>query len=216
MALRPVFRVLHSAPYVRETSVTFQYCPGLSRAQRCRCAQSLHAAYLQDFPSDDGAVLEISSFSDLPLGVQLSAFNLSLTLSDGRSYPLECLYQAGKCYADGTTCQDLLTASPRDARRIANERGVSPLTHFELDGLCFPIVPRTLFYDWLYISALRQKPELAARLLNYRAFTDIVFNPLKSTSCQARAAAKFVGLTLSGKLEEAMSSPEAFRRIAYL
>ena len=53
-------------------------------------------------------------------------------------------------------------------------------------------------------------PELAQEVREFDAFTDIEFNPAKSINCQAAAAALYVSLCRNGKLEEAMSSREAF------
>ena len=47
----------------------------------------------------------------------------------------------------------------------------------------------------------------------FDAFTDIEFNPKRQVNCQAAAAAFYVSLCRTGKLEEAMSSREAFLRI---
>ena len=70
----------------------------------------------------------------------------------------------------------------------------------------WPLIPRTRFYDWLYITALSQNKELSEAVINYNAFTDIEFNPRKSINCQARSAAIYVSLYRAGKLEEYLSS----------
>jgi hypothetical protein len=66
------------------------------------------------------------------------------------------------------------------------------------------LVPRTAFYDWLYINALHKRPDLAEQVLTYRAFSDIAFNPERSINCQAYAAALYVSLSDRGLLTEAM------------
>ena len=58
-----------------------------------------------------------------------------------------------------------------------------------------------------------EDPELAAAVETYDAFTDIEFNPERSLNCQARSAALYRSLVHAGKLEEALSSQEAFLRI---
>ena len=65
-----------------------------------------------------------------------------------------------------------------------------------------PLIPRTAFYDWLYINALMENADLAEQVMEYDAFTDIEFNPNKSINCQARAAALFVAMKKLGRLEE--------------
>lgn len=58
----------------------------------------------------------------------------------------------------------------------------------------------------IYINALIQNSDLAEQLMQYRAFTDIAFNPAKSFNCQARSAALFVSLTGTNQLRDSMSS----------
>ena len=65
-------------------------------------------------------------------------------------------------------------------------------------------MPRTAFYDCLYVQALLENPQLAGVVLSYDAFTDIAFNPQRSLNCQARAAALFVGAHRAG-LESVLS-----------
>ena len=57
------------------------------------------------------------------------------------------------------------------------------------------------------------RAKLAAAVETYDAFTDIEFNPERSLNCQARSAALYRSLVHAGKLEEALSSQEAFLRI---
>ena len=68
-----------------------------------------------------------------------------------------------------------------------------------------------MFYDWIYIHALLETPDVAKKLVKYDAFTDIEFNPLKSINCQARATAIFVGLSKSGELEKYLKGIEVFK-----
>lgn len=63
-------------------------------------------------------------------------------------------------------------------------------------------MPRTAFYDWLYINALIENPQLAEKLNGYDGFTDIAFNPDKGINCQARSAALYVSLAKLGVLEQ--------------
>lgn len=86
---------------------------------------------------------------------------------------------------------------------------------FTFEGETFPTLPRTFFYDWLYIHALTQHPELAEELVKYDAFTGIVFTPEKSVNCQAAAAATYVSLYRKGLLEQATASKAVFLHIVY-
>ncbi|WP_407641120.1 DarT1-associated NADAR antitoxin family protein [Bryocella elongata] len=55
--------------------------------------------------------------------------------------------------------------------------------------------------------------EWLKRLEEYEGFTDIEFNPQKSINCQARSVALFMTLMRRDLLEEAVRSPEDFRKI---
>ena len=87
------------------------------------------------------------------------------------------------------------------------------LVSFQFGDEQWPLEPKTAFYDWLYLQALRQQPELAVELLKFEGFTDIEFNPKRSINCQARAAALYVALAKRGLWDKAISSKEAYLRI---
>ena len=61
MARRPVFVPDSDKPYVSELSLDFEYFPGSSIGQKQRSVASLHASYVDRFPSS--RVLEVSSRS---------------------------------------------------------------------------------------------------------------------------------------------------------
>ncbi len=213
MANRPVFAALDRRPFFTERDVEFQYFSGFSEAQKRRCVESLHAAYLRAFPGD--APLEVSTKSPEPLGVALSAFRLKLRLRSGAECPLECAFQGAKVFERGGPYADLLEKTPREARRDGRLRESGRLVGFRLEGTDYPPEPKTFFYDWLYLNAVCRDPVLREKLPAYRAFTDIEFDPKKSLNCQARAAAICVSLAGCGLLEDALQSPETFRRIVY-
>ena len=54
---------------------------------------------------------------------------------------------------------------------------------------------------------------LCGALLGYDAFTDIEFNPEKSVSCQAAAAALLTGLNLGGLKLPLVAEPSVFRSL---
>ena len=92
--------------------------------------------------------------------------------------------------------------TPREAKKDSRLKGSGMLRAFRFDGRDYPLIPRTAFYNWLYVNALLEHPELGEGLMEYDAFTDIEFNPEKSINCQAEAAALFVALARRGLLEE--------------
>ena len=201
MAMRPVF-----APGKRKNEADvfmteFVWNSGLSVSQKQKNIMALHEAYTRRFP--ERKVLEISSKSLQDLGVKLSAFNLKKYVPElGRSVPVECVFQGAKGFGAGGPYTDLYTASPRDAKRDGRLKNSGMLKSFWFDGKAYPLLPRTAFYNWIYINALMENPELSEPLLEYDGFTDIEFNPDKSLNCQAEAAALFVTLARKGLLEQ--------------
>ncbi len=115
----------------------------------------------------------------------------------------------------GGSYTDLLDVSAKEAKTDPRLKNSGQVIGFQLEGQEFPSVPRTLFYNWLYVNALNNSPELAEQIMEYDAFTDIVFNPEKSVNCQAEAAAYFVSLKKLNLLDEALKDVDSFLRIAY-
>jgi len=212
MATRPVFVPEQSArSYVREVPVEFAWSPGMAVSQKQKSIESLHGAARRQLGV--ASVLEISSKSKATLGVQLSAFNLRLTLTDGRRVPVEVVYQASKVFEHGGPFLELMSGSSRDAKGDERLRSSGRLLEFRFEGEGWPLEPQTAFYDWLYLKALQANPVLAGQLTSYGAFTDIEFNPEKSINCQARSAALYVSLARDGRLDGALGSPEAFKQL---
>lgn len=206
MATRPVFMTRSRAPFTDVFMADFTWNGGFAVSQKQKNIAAMHEAFNRRFP--DRKVLEISSKSMQPLGTKLSAFHLTKYVpSLGRSVPVECVFQGGKVFAAGGPYLDLYTAAPRDAKRDPRLRSGGMLKGFSYEGEPFPLTPRTAFYDWLYINALMENPDLAQQLLEYDAFTDIEFNPDKSINCQAKAAALCVALSRHGLLGKCHDFP---------
>ena len=205
MAERPVF-LCDEEKYMTVKHVEFDYYGGFAKSQRQKCVKSLHRSFLQRYP--ERKVLEISSFSENETGIGLSAFQLMITGKNGKRIPVESAYQAGKVFELGGPYTDLLEAAPAQAKRDERLKTSGRITAFEFDGMRFPTEPLSLFYTWLYLRALTENEELGDQLMEYDAFTDIVFNPNKSVSCQACSAAVYVSLRKKGELERAVSDPE--------
>ena len=188
MARRPIFIPDSSSPYVVEKNIEFQWYPGFAKSQAQKSIKSLHQATER---SGISPILEISGKSAEPLGVSLSAFNLSI--NDRMS--VECAYQGSKVFKNGGPYTDLYSRSSREAKTDPRLRNSGELIAFKFCGEDFPIQPQTGFYNWLYIQALGQNQNLAQELENFQGFSDIAFNPKRSINCQARAAAIFVSLS---------------------
>lgn len=208
MATRPIFIPgKPGEPLVRECDVAFAWAPGMSLSQARKRIAALHSAAQARFSGM--RLLEISTKSPDPLGRSLSAFNLTVKSDTGR-VPLECAYQASKCFAHGGPFRDLLTAEPRDAKGDERLRASGALLAFEWEGVRWPLQPMTAFYDFLYLTAVRQRVELFDQASSYDAFTDIAFNPEKSVGCQARSIALMVSLHRLGQLEAALADRDIF------
>jgi len=187
--------------------VRFEWYPGFSLAQRRKSIRALHAAAL---PLTGVPVLEVSSKSEDELGVALSAFNLRVVHPSAGRIPLESAFQGSKVFAEGGPFLDLLQKPPSVAKRDRRVRGSGTLVAFRVGEEEWPTTPLTAFYDWLYLGALRADELLAARVVEYRAFSDIEFNPRRSINCQARSCALFVALSLGEALDEALLSKDRF------
>jgi hypothetical protein len=212
MAARPIFiPTLGTNTFVETKTVDFQWFPGMSVAQKQRSIDSLHAAARESIPSV-GEILEISSKSKEALGVALSAFNLSFTtLKHNLTMSVECAFQGSKVFEHGGPFKDLFGKTSREAKLDERIKNSGRLMGFDFFNSEWKLEPRTAFYDWLYINALKKQPEsLVDKVLMYSAFTDIEFNPEKSINCQAYSASLFVSLHKQGLLSEATASRESF------
>lgn len=201
MAERHVYVPGTNGKSIKQVLVSFDWNKGFAVSQKQKNIAAIHGAFRRRFP--DRNVLDISSKSLQPLGVELSAFHLKKYVPElDAKVPVECVFQGGKAFVAGGPYMDLYTASPKDAKRDPRLKNSGELKCFCFNGKKMPLIPQTTFYDWLYINALLENPELAEKLLEYDAFTDIEFNPNKSLNCQAKAAALFVGLAKNGLLEK--------------
>ena len=208
MAQRPIFCPnFECLSFVREHIIEFTWYAGFAKSQAQKSIRSLHegAAALGVKP-----VLDISSKSLEPLGVHLSAFNLMLTCEPYGQISVESAFQGSKVFVGGRQFIDIYKLPSRDAKTDPRIRGSGDLESFNYLGERWPLDPKTAFYDWLYIKALSQNPELSSRLRDYMGFSDIAFNPARSFNCQARAAAVFVALERCGLLGRALSGRDAY------
>lgn len=212
MANRPVYLAKNSAPYVECVNTEFKFYNGFSMKQKRLSIQSLHDAFLKIYPNKN--LLEISSKSENPFGIEISAFNLKFFHNDNL-FTVESAYQASKVFENGGPYVDLIDKTSRDAKKDERIKSSGQLMNFNFFDEIFQIEPKSYFYDWLYINALKFNSELAEKILKFDAFTDIEFNPKKSFNCQAKAAAIFVGLNQANLISDALSSKENFLNIVY-
>lgn len=209
MAKRPIFLPkLHGEIGVTIEMVSFTWHAGFAKSQKQKSINELHQSASAIGVSP---ILEISSKSEVELGVALSAFNLLITTKKYKSsFSVESAFQGSKVFENGGPFKDLFSKSPREAKKDDRIKSSGNILNFEFFGQVFPKEPKTAFYDWLYINALAQNTELANELHSYQAFSDIEFNPDKSINCQAHSAALYVSLINSNIDMADITSPEDY------
>jgi len=211
MALRPIFIPwVDGLRLVQEVSVPFEWSPGLAPIQKKKNVIALHASAKQ---MGFAPLLEVSTKSESTLGQRLSAFNLKVATENHGTISLECAFQGGKVFENGGPFTDLYLSDSREAKRDERLTTSGKLVGFSFERQAFPIVPKTAFYDWLFIRSLFEHREYLKRLHDFAGFSDIEFNPKRSINCQARSCALFVALQKKGVLEEAFQSPKRFIEI---
>lgn len=182
MAERPAF-FIHQGKVVSEM-YSFDWFPGFAVSQKQKSIESLHNAILKT--DVGGKPLEISTKGKEAIGVKLSAFNLKLS-----NHALENIFQSAKVFENGGPYLDLLDVLPKEAKHDKRLHNSGNLRAFHYQNENFPLVPKTVFYDFIYIAAVKQSLETDEinAISNYNYFTDIEFNPAKSINTQAGAAA---------------------------
>ena len=215
MAKRPIFIVSEDPNFLFiEKEIEFEWFAGLSVSQKQKSINSLHnSASLSGYDK----ILEVSTKSEHAIGNKLSAFNLSFPMSDGTLIHLESAFQGSKVFENGGPYTDLYSIKPFDVKKDERISKEYEIKGFKFDGIEWSSEPKTAFYDWLYINAVFKNIENNAneyqKILDYNAFTDIEFNPLKSINCQARSCAVFVSLYKQNILEIALESKDSFLEI---
>ncbi len=182
MAKRPAFFIRQGK--VVSEMYSFEWHSGFAVSQKQKSIKNLHCAITA--ADENARPLEISTKSTEAIGVQLSAFHLRIN-----DHTLENVFQSAKVFERGGPYPDLLDLSPKEAKRDERLHTSGDLVAFRYQNEDFPLIPQTAFYDFIYITAVKQSftsDEIHA-VLSYNYFTDIEFNPAKSINTQARTAA---------------------------
>lgn len=212
MAQRPVFVEKASWPFYERVEVTFHYYAGFALVQRQKNIAAIHEAFEKEYPKVK--VLEASSKAPTELGKSLSPFYLK-TEYEGKEYPVECVFQAIKVFQKGGPFTQLLDFEPVKAKTTSITKTAGSLLYYEYNYEKYPLDPKGWMYEWIYMNALHNHPELVEQIQPYNAFTDIAFNPKTGSTCQAKALAIYKGLQKKGLLEQALSSMQEFLHIVY-
>lgn len=187
--------------------IEFEWFGGFSISQKVKCIQSLH-----DMAKKQGIepVLEISSKSEIDLGRNLSAFNLEIKNKTGKKATVETIFQGSKVFANGDgPYQDLYYKSSMEAKQDERIKR-SDISYFMYGKTKFENKPRTFFYDYVYINCLNKNSQIHDKLVAYKGFSDIAFNPKKSINCQAYSVALFVSLYLQGYTKQDLTNKSVF------
>lgn len=207
MAKRPVFIPVGKPEHlVEEVLIDFEWNPGFSPVQKKKNVAALHESAKKRGLSP---LLEVSTKSEELLGQRLSAFSLKIETDIGE-ISLEAAYQGSKVFENGGPYTDIYGKDSRGAKKDSRVRESGHIIRFDYFGQEWPLIPKTAFYDWLYLSALKPHQEYLKRLYEYKGFTDIEFNPQKSINCQARTCALLVSLLKLDLLDEALRSQSDF------
>ena len=179
MAKRPAWTI-ENGKIIRK-DFEFAWNGGFAISQKRKNINALHQA-IEDATGQ--TALEISSKGEVELGNQLSAFKMKTT-----GVFIENVFQASKRYENGGPYLDLLDVAPKDAKRDERHKISGKLVAFVRNGEDWPLEPKTVFYDYIYVLAVIENFGSELDINEYNWFTDIEFNPGKSINCQARAVA---------------------------
>ena len=207
MASRPVFVAKGDpAHLVSELSFEFPWNPGFAPVQKKKNVIALHEAAARKGLTP---LLEVSTKSEQKIGQHLSAFNLKIKTELGE-ISVESAYQGSKVFENGGPYHDIYEVDSWTAKKDQRLKESGAIIEFNYFGQRWPIVPKTAFYDWLYLSALESHQEYLKRLFKFEGFTDIEFNPERSINCQARTCALLVSLLKINALSDALRSQSDF------
>ena len=188
MAKRPIFITEKVGPIlVREQEVEFVFSNGFSLSQKQKSIESLHEeAY--DLLQLEGEILEVSTKSIQPIGTQLSAFNLSITTESYGEILLEAAFQGSKVFETVGQDTDLYRiGSGSEIKKRMREKADDKLMMFSFDGDDWMLEPKTAFYDWIYLQALKQRDSHGRLQLRLRTFRHSqILNLIQSVQLTAK------------------------------
>lgn len=179
MAKRPAWSIREGIVICKDFE--FAWNSGFAISQKQKNIKALHDAI---FDNERESALEISTKGLNPVGKKIGAFSLKLN-----GIYLENVFQASKKYELDGPFIDLLEVSPKEAKQDERHHLSGNLISFVKDGEDWSLIPKTAFYDYIYVNALVDALGQKLDLSDYDWFTDIEFNPQKSINCQARSVA---------------------------
>ncbi|WP_460276964.1 DarT1-associated NADAR antitoxin family protein [Clostridium sp. CTA-5] len=208
MSTKRVFRIINDRE-IESVDIEVDEVARASYKEKQNYVRILHKKFNDIYKNEK--VLEISTKAPVDLGKKLSAFNLEYEIKNNK-YFLECVFQSSKIFKTGGPYKDFLLMEPVEVKRDKRLRNSGELVGFRLEGIDYPLEPKTLFYDWIYVNTLYKQPNLYKKIIEYNAFTDIEFNPQRAINCQAKSVALFVSLYKRRLIEQALSDIDIFKQ----
>lgn len=206
MAIRSVYYVKDNIVVIENFNV--KWASGLALSQKQKNIENLHHAICERFSVEPNRILEVSTKSHTEIGRLLSSFNLKLKVND-HEYSFESVYQSSKVFQDGLfdtrQYEEWKLLDGYTAKKRSQEVKL-PLAEFRFNQRSFPLDPKTMFFDWLYISCIEQF-NLDFLISQYDYFTDIEFNPEKMVSTQANSLCKYKWLVEHNLVKEYLLDP---------
>ena len=213
MAFKRYFKINSDYTKVEKKLIEYKYNGGFAVSQKVKNIHNIHEAIKKR--EEDAVILEISSKSEDDLGIKLSAFNLGITDSNGKTRTVESIFQGSKVFENGGPFKDLISKSSLEAKKDPRIRESGKMIGFHYNGEDWPLDPITFFYDWVYIHVLDENvmnENISLKeLLKYNTFTDVEFNHKKSLNCQAGAVALYLVLHKQDLLDKYLHDRDKFR-----
>jgi len=184
---------------------------GLAVSQKRKNILNLHEAICSKYKVPNEVILEVSTKSFQDIGRTVSSMNMKFVLND-KIYSFESVYQSSKVYIDGILGDiqylEWIDLDGYEAKKRSKQIAL-PLKGFVLDNRSFPLEPKTLFFDWLYIQCI-DRMNIFHKIKDYCFFTDIEFSPIKMISTQAQAICKYKDLFERGLVTTFLEKPNEF------
>ncbi len=194
-----------------EKTINFEYFRGQSPKQKQKSIEAMQHAIKAS--ESGGNLLEVSNESTSNLGKILSSLNLKYHTPLGKSYPVLNIFESSKVFEFGGPYRDLLEKDPRELENEVRLKESGRLLGFNFEDVPYSLAPRSLFFDYIYISALHDKKEIHEELMTYDMITDVTYQMGRMFASSARACAYFISLKKTNLLEEALESPDSFKKI---
>ena len=208
MASRPIYiPLIDGQDFVVERCFDFDWHAGLSPSQKKKNVKALHECARK---AGFGNILEISTKSESPLGMSLSAFNLKVYSKYFGLISLESAFQGSKVFEFGGPFTDLYGKKGGEIKRDKRLYESGKLISFLFEDMEWQLEPKTAFYDWLYLNSVHAYLKEHQSLYSFSGFSDIEFNPKRSFNCQARSCALYVSLLKRQMINMILLNREAF------